>query len=375
MAVLGVSSLAPALPAMSRSLHLSPESVGALITIFTLPGILFSPLAGMLADKVGRKPVLLSALFLFTLSGAACFWVRDFNLLLGLRFLQGTGAASIGVLSLTLIGDFYSGSRQTSIMGLNASVLSMGTALYPLIGGLMSGIAWNYPFLLCFLGIPVIGLVIWRLPPAHSRHRGSWHVYIRESLSAIHDRTVILLLVLMVAMFILIYGICLTAFPFMMDHMRSSSPLMIGLFLTLMSSGTLFASWHLKEVSGFLGKRGTVAAGFFLYIAGCFLLPRVGGTWLLAGVCLMIGAANGMNVPALHVLISEISPPAHRGVFMSLASTMIRVGQTLGPFLFGVFYRQVTLPELFTMGSFLAFGMMLLTAGLPVFPAELHEGS
>ncbi|MGD2123664.1 MAG: MFS transporter, partial [Gemmatimonadota bacterium] len=131
LAVLGVSSIAPVFPTVARELDVAPEAVGLLITVFTMPGIILTPIFGILADRFGRKKILVPALLLFSLAGSSCSLARDFELLLLLRFLQGVGAASLGSLNATLIGDLFSGRRRTEAMGYNASILSVGTAIYP----------------------------------------------------------------------------------------------------------------------------------------------------------------------------------------------------------------------------------------------------
>ena len=64
-----------------------------LIVAFTLPGALFTPVMGVLGDRVGRKKVLVPSLVLFGLAGAACGLARDFETLVALRFLQGAGSS------------------------------------------------------------------------------------------------------------------------------------------------------------------------------------------------------------------------------------------------------------------------------------------
>lgn len=145
-AVMGVSSIAPALPSISRSLEVSTDQIGLLITFFTLPGIVFTPILGILADRYGRKIVLVPSLFLFGIAGTACAFAVSFEQLLLLRAFQGTGSAALGALNLTLIGDLYSGNRRATAMGYNGSVLSVGTAAYPAIGGGLALFGWFYPF-------------------------------------------------------------------------------------------------------------------------------------------------------------------------------------------------------------------------------------
>jgi MFS family permease len=134
MAVLGSSSVTPAFPKVVEEFGVSPRQVGLLITFFTLPGVFLTPVAGVLSDKLGRKRVLVPSLLLFGVAGTACAFARDFELLLGLRALQGVGAA-LGATNVTLIGDLYEGRRRTAALGYNSRVLSTGTASYPAIGG------------------------------------------------------------------------------------------------------------------------------------------------------------------------------------------------------------------------------------------------
>jgi len=147
-AVLGVASITPAFPRMERDLHISAQDIGLLITVFTLPGVILTPILGVLADRIGRKKILIPALLLFGVAGTSCFFARDFQLLLVFRFLQGIGAASLGSLNVTIIGDLFEGHDRAAAMGYNASVLSIGTASYPAIGGALATIGWYYPFLL-----------------------------------------------------------------------------------------------------------------------------------------------------------------------------------------------------------------------------------
>ena len=63
------------------------------------------------------------------------------------------GGASLGALNLTIISDLYAGPVRTEAMGYNASVLSVGTASYPAIGGALALLGWNYPFALSLFAL------------------------------------------------------------------------------------------------------------------------------------------------------------------------------------------------------------------------------
>jgi MFS transporter, ACDE family, multidrug resistance protein len=89
MAMLGTSSVTPAFPQIQGEFGISSAQVRLLITVFTLPGILLTPVAGVLSDRYGRRKVLVPSLYLFGVAGVACALAMDFGLLLVLRILRG----------------------------------------------------------------------------------------------------------------------------------------------------------------------------------------------------------------------------------------------------------------------------------------------
>ena len=148
IAILGVSSIIPALPDIIKGLSIGPAQIGFVIAIFTVPGVILAPVVGIMADRIGRKVILVPSLFIFGGFGFACFFAQSIEQLLVLRFLQGIGAAPLGVIYGTIIGDLYQGRERGQAMGYNAGVLSMGTAAFPALGGFLAMLGWNYPFLL-----------------------------------------------------------------------------------------------------------------------------------------------------------------------------------------------------------------------------------
>jgi MFS transporter, ACDE family, multidrug resistance protein len=138
VAVLGVSTLTPAFPAISRESGNSGGQVGLLITVFTLPGGVLTPRLGVLSDHHGRRKIRVPALLLFGAADGACVFARGFQHLLVLRAFQGVGAAALGALNVTVIGDTYGVRERPSALGPNSSVLSVGTASYPAGGGVLA---------------------------------------------------------------------------------------------------------------------------------------------------------------------------------------------------------------------------------------------
>jgi len=188
-----VSSVSPAFPQVVEVFGISRAEVGWVVTAYSLPGVLSAPLAGIGADRLGRKRVLVPTLFVFGIAGGACALARSFPVLLGLRAAQGLAAAPLVGLAITIIGDRYEGTTRATAVGYNATALNVGTAAYPAIGGVLAAIAWYVPFALPLLALPVGAAVVWRLEaPAVDRQGEAERFggYLRKVVGRLRDRRV-----------------------------------------------------------------------------------------------------------------------------------------------------------------------------------------
>ena len=129
MGVMGVSLISPILPELRGVFEVSDARIGLVITVYTLPGVFLTPFIGLIADRIGRRRVIIPLLFIFGIGGAGIAFAQTFTEVLMLRFLQGIGASALVTLSVTLIGDFYEGAKQNAVMGLNSSTIGTGAAL------------------------------------------------------------------------------------------------------------------------------------------------------------------------------------------------------------------------------------------------------
>jgi MFS family permease len=357
MAVLGASSVTPAFPVMIRELDVGAERVGLVLTVFTLPGVVFSPFLGFLADRVGRKPILVPSLLLFALAGGACTLARDFHTLLALRFLQGTGAAVIGSLNVTLIGDLFEGRSRPAAMGLNSAVLSAGTATYPAVGGMLAGIAWHWPFALPLLALPVAALVVRNIPPRRPEGTASLSEYARGLAGSLRSRAAIVLFATSLVTFVLLYGAFLAYLPIHMAGRLGASPLVIGIVLTTASVATGIVSSQLGRLEPRVGGKRLIVTGFALYVVALGLVPLAGTTWQLAGLALLFGVAQAINIPTFLTMLTGLAPARHRAAFMAVNGTVLRLGQTLGPLIMGLVVARSGTSSVFVVAATIALVM------------------
>ncbi len=331
VSVVGVTSIAPAFPHIAHSLGLSEEEVVMLITAFTFPGIFLAPVMGFLADRIGRKKVIVPSLFLFGLAGAACAFTDNYRLILLFRFLAGVGGASLGGLNQTVIGDMFEGERRSSALGYNASVLGIGTMAYPAIGGALALLGWSYPFLLSLLALPVALLVWVGLRNPEPFERVPVRTYAATALRFIGAGKTLPAFAATLSTFILLYGGLLAYFPFMMHKRFDAQPSSIGLMLAATSLTTIIGAFQLGGVLRRFRPRTIVIVAFFMYAASFLLMIHVHTMAFMLAPVLIYGLANGINIPSVQTMLTGSVPMEYRGIFMSFNSMVLRLGQTAGP--------------------------------------------
>jgi len=360
IAVLGVSSITPAFPKVEKALGISAQEVGLLITVFTLPGVFLTPIFGVAADRIGRKRVLVPSLFLFAIAGTLCAFVSDFTLLLILRFLQGVGSASLGSLNITLIGDIYKGKERAAVMGYSASVLSVGTASYPAIGGILAALGWHYPFLLPIFAIPVGLLVITSLKNPEPENQQKLKDYLISTWQSIKSFQVLGIFITSIVTFIILYGSYLTYFPFLLDEAFEASTVTIGLLMSCSSISTAITSSQLGKLVSVFTEKQLIIMAFLLYAISLVLFGVINNIWALLLPVVIFGVAQGMNIPSIQTLLASLAPIEYRAAFMSLNGMVLRLGQTLGPVFMGLVYLTWGIKATFYAGVIFALIMIIL---------------
>ncbi len=361
ISVMGVASLTPAFPTIAESLNLTKTQVGLLISVFTLPGVFMTPVMGVFADRFGRKKVLVPSLFLFAIAGFGGFIIHDFHTLLILRFFQGLGAASLGSLNTTLVGDLFKGPDRPAAMGLNASVLSLSTAFYPLIGGALAGIAWYYPFLLPLLAIPVGLFVIYMLDEPVFDKSGDFKAYLKATRQSIARREVVAVFFLSILTFLILYGAFLTYMPFLLDAEFGLSAAKIGMLLSASSITSALIASQMGKLTVRFGGKALLTTAFATYLLVCLMIPNIHSLSLFFLPILLYGAAQALNMPSLQTMLANLAPDQQRGIFMSINGMVLRIGQTIGPLTIGIGYAMDGLRGAYYLGAgFALIGLILI---------------
>lgn len=150
----------PSFPELQHQFNLSPFWVEALLSANFL-GYCFSLFfVGGLADRYGRKPILLLGLVLFIIGSILCLWAPFYPLLLIGRFLHGVGIAAPAILSFLIIADAYPLKQQQVFMAMMNGVMNMAVAASPVLGSYITFyFHWQGNFI-ALLGLALFALLM-----------------------------------------------------------------------------------------------------------------------------------------------------------------------------------------------------------------------
>ena len=140
----------PAFPALERGLGTSAAGAGLTLSAFQAGFAAAQLVFGPLADRIGRRPVLLGGLALYALAGLLCAAAPSIGALLALRLVQGACAASGPVMALAIVRDLFTGAAARTRLSYVAVVLSVAPIIAPAIGSvtlLLAGWRGSYGFL------------------------------------------------------------------------------------------------------------------------------------------------------------------------------------------------------------------------------------
>jgi len=156
----------PSFPELQSHFQLTPFLVEALLSVNFIGFCLSLLFVGGLADRYGRKPILLMGLITFIIGSILCVWTSSYELLLVGRFLQGLGIASPAILSFLIIADAYSLKKQQYLMGILNGLMNLSAGAAPVLGSYITlYFHWQGNFItLLSLGIATLVMTLVFIP-------------------------------------------------------------------------------------------------------------------------------------------------------------------------------------------------------------------
>ena len=170
MAALTVDVSLPAVPPMVVALATSLSDGQQIVGVF-MAGMAFGQIpAGLVADRMGRLPVLYFGVSIFAIAAIAAATASNIEIMLLARFVQGFGAAAAVVLSRAIVRDIANGKEAAKLMSLMTMIFTAAPVIAPSVGALLvTQWGWRAPFVaIAILGVAVLFLIRVNLRETHS---------------------------------------------------------------------------------------------------------------------------------------------------------------------------------------------------------------
>ena len=162
----GIDAILPALDALAADLSVSGNDRQFVIGVYLLAGGIGSLVPGALADRFGRRPILLGAVAVYVVLSILSAVAPSYDALIAVRAAQGFFAAGIIALPPAIIRDRVGGDKMARMMSLIFVIFLMVPAIAPSIGqGILQFGSWRAIFgVMAVLGVVMATWVYFRLP-------------------------------------------------------------------------------------------------------------------------------------------------------------------------------------------------------------------
>jgi MFS family permease len=362
----GIGMVGPVRVLYAQSRGASLAIIGAMASSYLISNFLFQYPVGWLADRWGRKPMLIGGLLAEAALSAVYLVITDPVMFVALRFLEGIAAAVLLPSARALINDAVPVEQQGEAYGVFGAFFNGGFLLGPGIGGALASLGYAVPF---------IGAVVFRLVAVilvvtiirESRGRGS---IVGEKLAAGKVSYRLLFTLPLIAAYLIAFGdylylgFDLTLMPLWMHDHLGASVAIIGVAYMLWAIPNMIVS----PIGGRMAdrrRRSSLILIFGLAQVPLYLVYGLANTWVIVVLGFAVhGIFYSLVQPAVDAQVAASAAPNMRAGVQGLYSTFGLLGAFVGNSGFGPLYEINFRFPMFAIGA--AFCVCVLTGGLLV---------
>lgn len=360
MPVLGSVLITPILPQLSQVFGGQPGSEVLVPMIVAIPALIiaiFAPFAGQIVDRLGRKKLLLIAMFAYALVGTAPAWLEDLQLILFSRVLVGVCEAAIMTACTTLIVDyFHEEKRRTKYLGLQTVVTTLAATVFIVVGGALGVAGWHTPFWVYAISIVIAVPMIFLLWEPSRDDATDSHVAVGEKVRVPWKLISVPLVVTLFGGFTFYVIIIEASYLVVGTGVAASDTATIGLVAALASLATAAGAFTFARIAK-LQPRVQLPIAFGLQAVGMLVIWLGGGLPAVVAGAIIASAGSGLLLPTLLTwTLSKISFE-ERGRSTGWWQAAFFLGQFLTPILMGVLAAVVG-------GLTIAVGLVGIAAGI-----------
>ena len=328
LTVMSGATIAPAMPSL-RDHFADLDDVDYLVRlILTVPGLAIAaaaPFAGIAADRVGRRKLLMVGIAAYVVAGSSGLWADSVTGILIGRVCLGVAVACIMTASTALLTDHFIGPERDRVMGIQSAFMGVGGIVFVLAGSLLADLSWRAPFavyLAPLLLLPLVPFFVAK-PPENAVEPGAAD-------GRVPWGHVALMYVLGFVTMIVFYNVP-AQLPFYARELGAEAQATGGLAIVVGQAAAVVASSSFGRIRARLGHWSIMALGFGLIGAGYVTLSLATSLPMLFATMPVIGFGLGLNFPNLTTWMMGRVPAHFRGRAAGGLSSVVFLGQFASP--------------------------------------------
>ncbi|MBI5847280.1 MAG: MFS transporter [Nitrospirae bacterium] len=365
----------PVLPLFALYLGAGPEAIGFAVGISTITGIFFKLPAGALSDVIGRKRTMLIGLFFFAFMPFAYLWVRDYNLLIIIRFIHGLATAIYGPVAMAVVADI-AGKNKGEMLSWFSSVTIIGNLLGAPLGGFIlhrapgaanpSLVDFRYAYLasgIAGLFSLILALRVLRGDAAPEHGHGLQEAlkkFLSGIMEVVSDKRIAITSA-MEGLQNMTVGALEAFLPIYAVKIAGLNEFQAGILWGVQVVTTILSKPIMGKTSDRYGRKALITVGLIICAISFGLIPVFRDFYLLMITAAFFGLGEALVQSSGAAFVADLCKEKHFGTAMGTFGTIFDIGHATGPILAGIL--------LASHGYLFSFWVMaaILIAATPIF--------
>jgi len=345
MLMINMSLASAFLPIFAHELDPSGFLIGLVSSIWFLSRIFMEIPSGFLADKIGRRLILISGLALSSAGALLCSLANVIYVLIVGRALWGLGTGLFFMSSSAIIFDIFHSGRGRAL-GTFQSIEFIGSFIGAPIGGFMvSAIGYRGVFIVS-AALAIISFIIAYLSKGLQQIDAKKLIKyvnlssLKKVLPGIRNIGLTGVYIGSFSRMFILTGIAGTVLPLYLNLHLNIPIEVIGIIVSIRTLGIIISTAVSGHLSDRLGRKLIIVTGMLIEALSLYAYTCLSASDFISLAALVEGFGRGMVLTSLMVLLSEMTPSSLRGSAIGIYRTFMDIGGFIGPIFFMLIYEE-----------------------------------
>ena len=348
--------LLPTLPQYISILGGTSGQVGMVMGLFTLASVLVRPCFGSVADRRGRKVLLLIGSGFHAAFPVVYIAIQAITPFYLVRVVHGVALASFLVAIMAYIADLAPPERRGEVIGIFGTSNVLAMAMFPALGAKIIAAGCSFSLLFILSSVTAAMAFIAVLLLADIRAVANREGKTQGFLKAGSRREV---LMPSVALFggAVCYGAVISFLPLFAPERAISD---FGIFFTIYALSSVSSRMTTGKLSDRIGRRKVVMPCMLLLALTMGLFSFLNSLWTLAFIGVLFGFSFGSMMPSLNALVVDLTPPQQRGSALAFFISSVDLGITVGSMALGFVGGSLGYPAMYGLCGLIVLTCLIL---------------